>query len=228
MIWPAFILGLGGSLHCASMCGPLVFSVQKSYDLKGLPIGIWVYHISRIVAYMLLAFLLSLIRLPVNLFGWQQHLSLISGLLLLLLVFKDNIPFIRKPLSYVSTRLSESMVGAKRYKSSLPILGFLNGLLPCGLSYSAAALSVSYGGVNDSILFMAIFGIGTLPMFLVASYFGNALNGKFRFNINRYMKYALGFTAVLLVIRGAGLGIPYLSPSMDVQTSEVSCCDEPE
>lgn len=224
LVISALLLGLGGSLHCASMCGPLVFSVQQSYGIKGVNGGIVFYHLARIIAYLLLAFLFSLIQLPAKLFGIQQYISLISGVILLLLVFKDNIRFVRKALDYISKSLSKGIESSIRFKASLPILGFLNGLLPCGLSYAAAAISLSYGNTSNAMMFMTFFGMGTLPLFLIASLAATRLSQKLRFLVNRYMKYALGLTAFLLVLRGAGLDIPYLSPAMDNDSTEVNCC----
>jgi len=226
MIYLAFILGIGGSLHCAGMCGPLVFSVQKSYGISGTQTGVWLYHTGRILAYVFLAFVVSLIRLPADIFGFQQQISLVSGVLLLLLVFKNRIPWMRKSLDFISSKLAVSMQSLNRYKSSLPLLGFLNGLLPCGLSYSAAVISLNYQSLNESLLFMAFFGLGTVPMFIAASYLGGKMS-KLSFSVNRYMRYALMFTALLLVVRGAGLGIPYLSPTIDIKTADVSCCQKP-
>ncbi|MBI1307380.1 MAG: hypothetical protein GC181_12320 [Bacteroidetes bacterium] len=228
MIWAALLLGLGGSLHCASMCGPLVFSIQGVYGKKSAGWGFIMYHGGRIIAYLLLAVLFGFIGLPARLFGFQQYISIISGLLLLILVFKDKISITRKFFDKISAVLSKNMQGAIRFKASMPVLGFLNGLLPCGLSYAAAAMSISQGSTTDAIIFMSFFGLGTLPMFLIANIAGSRMNGRWRWSVNRYMKYALTLTALLLVVRGAGLGIPYLSPKMKVQDNkcEMHCCHD--
>lgn len=225
MIWVAFILGLGGSLHCASMCGPLVFSVQKSFGLTGVGAGVIGYHIGRMVGYLLLGGLISLITVPAVLFGVQQYLSIVSGLMILLWVFRDRISAIRTIVSRFSHALSAKMQAVSHRKSSLPLLGFLNGLLPCGLSYAAAAMSLNYQPFQNSLLFMLAFGVGTLPMFLGASVLGRLLNYKLRFSINKAMKYMMVGAALLLVVRGAGLGIPYLSPAFQPETSHVDCCE---
>lgn len=224
LITASLLMGLGGSLHCASMCGPLVFSVQKSYGVSGSSAGVWLYHFGRIAGYLSLAFVFSLLQLPARLFGVQQYISLVSGVLLLLLVFKDKIPFVRNILGKISNKLSLGMQSSMGFKSPLPVLGFLNGLLPCGLSYAAAAVSLSYGSTSSSLLFMTLFGLGTLPMFIGASVMSSKVGSKFRFSVNHYMKYALGITATLLILRGAGLGIPYISPAMETGETEVSCC----
>ncbi|MBO6517706.1 MAG: sulfite exporter TauE/SafE family protein [Bacteroidia bacterium] len=224
MIWAALILGLGGSLHCAAMCGPLVFSVQQNWGIKGLNLPLISYHGGRLIAYLGLGLGLSLIKLPVHLFNLQQYIALVSGILLLLFVFKNRIPLVRGLMNRISNGLSSSMQRHYGKKRSLPIIGFLNGLLPCGLSYSAAAISVGQPQTSDSLLFMLFFGLGTLPMFLVGSYVGQKLRLFSLKRINRYMHYSMALVGLLLVLRGSGLNIPYVSPNMDAQTSEMNCC----
>ena len=62
MIWAALLLGLGGSLHCAAMCGPLVFSVQTNWNIKGLSPHLLIYHLGRIAGYLLLGLAFSLVK----------------------------------------------------------------------------------------------------------------------------------------------------------------------
>ncbi len=52
------------------------------------------------------------------------------------------------------------------------LLGMANGLLPCGMVYLAIAGALSTTGVEQSVLFMAAFGSGTLPAMLLLSFFG--------------------------------------------------------
>ncbi len=224
MIWAALLLGLGGSLHCAAMCGPLVFSVQTNWNIMGLNPHIILYHLGRISGYLLLGLAFSLVQVPVQLFDLQQYISLVSGILLLLFVFKQYIPGLKQLMPWISKKLSTAMSRNYGRKNSLPIVGFLNGLLPCGLSYAAAAVSISQPNVTQSLIFMLFFGIGTLPLFLVGSYLGKKLKFSFFKNVNKYVNYSMILIGVLLVIRGSGLNIPYLSPDIAPETGEVECC----
>ena len=45
---------------------------------------------------------------------------------------------------------------------------------------------------------------------------------------NKIMPYLTIVIALLLIVRGANLDIPYLSPSYDEQTNEMKCCHKPE
>ncbi|MCB9260892.1 MAG: sulfite exporter TauE/SafE family protein [Flavobacteriales bacterium] len=222
MIWTAFILGLAGSLHCAAMCGPLIFSVQGKWGVKGINPEILLYHLFRVLGYVALGLGFSLVKIPIKLFNAQQYIALFSGIFLLLFVFKNKIKPLRWFFDGISKRLSIAMNMGQKTKFGLPILGFLNGLLPCGLSYATAAVSINQTGYANIALFMFFFGIGTLPLFLVGSFAAQKIKFQFFNRINQYMKYALVFTGCLLVLRGAGFGIPYLSPK--VQQEKVSCC----
>ena len=224
MILPALLLGLGGSLHCAAMCGPLVFSVQNNWGIKGINLPILLYHGGRILGYLFLGLAFSFITAPVYLFHLQQYISLVSGILLLLFVFKNKIPGIKQLMAWISNRLSTSMSKYYQKKNSIPVVGFLNGLLPCGLSYAAAAVSVSQPNVGASLSFMLFFGLGTLPMFLVGSYLSKKVKFGFFKRINQYVNYSMVFVGLLLVLRGAGLSIPYLSPDIAPESTEVECC----
>ena len=89
--------------------------------------------------------------------------------------------------------------------------GVYNGLLPCGLTYVALATAISTGSLFNAVIYMVIFGIGTSPMMWTVVTGFNSLRLKRGFG----NKIIAGFTwmlAVLLIIRGLGLGIPYLSP----------------
>jgi sulfite exporter TauE/SafE len=223
MIWAAFALGIGGSLHCAAMCGPLIFSAQSLNKRKGLNLEFIQYHGGRILAYIGLALVMSLFKLPLEVFGFQQYIALIAGILLAVFLLKSRVPFLRKGFDRISVQLSKAMNGPAAQRGGLVALGFLNGLLPCGLSYAAAAISITQATTLKMVLFMTVFGLGTWPVFA----FGSWMSGKSfwkRWNVNAGLRYLMAFTAVFLILRGSGLGIPYLSPKPNIEKAAVDCC----
>ena len=62
-----------------------------------------------------------------------------------------------------------------RTGSDALLLGFLWGLLPCGLIYSALALAVVSGNPLHAALVMLAFGAGTLPAMLLLGVFSGTL-----------------------------------------------------
>jgi sulfite exporter TauE/SafE len=96
--------------------------------------------------------------------------------------------------------------------TSLLLIGILNGLLPCGLVYVAIFAAIGTGGAYSGALFMFIFGLGTLPMLFALSIFGNIIGIKFRTRINKLSPVVIVIIGVLFILRGANLGIMFISP----------------
>ena len=117
----------------------------------------------------------------------------------------------------------------KKNNSSLFSIGLLNGLLPCGLVYMAAAGAVATGNIISSIFFMAFFGLGTLPVMWSVAFFGNFISINIRQSIRKAYPYMMMLMACLLILRGLGLGIPYVSPEVAQQKEKVvsGCCHKP-
>ena len=101
-------------------------------------------------------------------------------------------------------------------------IGFLNGFLPCGLVYMAVFGSVAAGGAWEGSLYMVFFGLGTVPLMTTATYLGNFLNSSFKKRIAKAIPVFVVMMGVLFVLRGLGLGIPYVSPSVMVAVEKVS------
>jgi sulfite exporter TauE/SafE len=107
---------------------------------------------------------------------------------------------------------------------SLFLLGGLNGLLPCGLVYVACAAAAATGGVLGGLEFMLLFGLGTAPMMLGLSLAGGMLHTALRVRLQKLIPVCIGIVAVLLVLRGLSLGIPYVSPDLSGNGGGPACC----
>ena len=91
-------------------------------------------------------------------------------------------------------------------------IGILNGFLPCGLVYIAIAGAIGTQSLVQGILFMVLFGLGTIPMLLVVSILGNLISISLRNKINKLIPYVIVFVGIVFILRGLNLGIPFLSP----------------
>jgi sulfite exporter TauE/SafE len=100
----------------------------------------------------------------------------------------------------------------KSYKS-LFIIGLLNGLLPCGMVYVALFGAIAMQSAGFGVLYMLLFGLGTVPMMSVVVYVNSFLTVPFRNKIQKVIPYVGVIIGVLFILRGLGLGIPYVSPS---------------
>lgn len=227
------VLGAIGSLHCVGMCGPIALSlpvVNTSHASKY--IGTLLYNLGRVVTYAMLGVLFGLIGQSLVWMGFQQGLSIALGVLLLLLVllpkrFTNRIQIFPKAMA--SIRGGIGKLFQTRSYSSLFTIGVLNGLLPCGLVYMAIAGAIATASVVQSSVWMAAFGLGTLPMMWLMAMIGSNLKLRFRTSIRKVYPFMIAIMACLLIIRGMGLGIPYVSPSINMPTGKsavVTCHDE--
>ncbi|MBL4586244.1 MAG: sulfite exporter TauE/SafE family protein [Flavobacteriales bacterium] len=103
------------------------------------------------------------------------------------------------------------------------ILGGINGILPCGLVYAALAGAIAFGGIQSSMLFMLLFGIGTLPMMLSVHLASSLINLKWKSRVLKLMPVAYGILGVLFILRGLDLGIPFLSPEIAADGTTLKC-----
>lgn len=229
IVFAALTLGLAGSLHCLGMCGPLVLAVHHSSTGHGKYDRI-IYHLSRIAVYTILGVGTGILGKTLITFGFQRWLAIISGVLMLLFLLwpigKSKLGrFALTGFSGIKSKFQQAL-GTGGIKKQI-VLGALNGLLPCGLVYVALAASISAGSIAGSGLFMALFGLGTSPALFLVSKILSYITSRFRFASYRVVQLSLVCISMLVILRGAGLGIPFLSPSFSETTQKVECCHKP-
>lgn len=79
------------------------------------------------------------------------------------------------------------------------------------------------GSVTSGAVFMAAFGLGTIPMMVGVNLMGNNLNIRKGQNLSRLIKIFVLIMGILFIIRGLGLGIPFLSPKLVNHATGVEC-----
>ena len=217
-LWTAFLLGLLGSLHCAGMCGPLVLALPRTAGGRTTwLLGRLAYNAGRIATYTVLGAGFGLIGHTMAIAGWQRWLSLGVGLTLLVALFASSRFALEGPALATVGGLKSAFATLlrRRSRAALVALGALNGLLPCGLVYAATAGAVVSTRVADGALYMLVFGLGTLPMMLGIALAGQRLQFVLRARLQPLIPASLATLAVLLILRGLALGIPYLSPAVN-------------
>ena len=221
----AFALGLLGSLHCVAMCGPLQLALPVPVGGAGrVVLGRLIYQLGRVMTYTFLGVLGGVIGKSLFFVGLQRWLSIALGVMVLAGFFTSKRVAVSTPVVRLVTRLKSAMSARLRQRTfrSLALLGLLNGLLPCGLVYVALAGAVGQGGVLFGAVYMAIFGLGTLPAMLAVSLSGKLLPPAWRWRLSRTIPFGVCLLAALLILRGLSLGIPYVSPDMSGGTP--NCC----
>lgn len=232
MLVSAFILGLLGSFHCIGMCGPIVFMlpVERSNTIKKF-FQIFLYHFGRLLAYSCIGLFFGTLGKSLYLFGLQQKLSILIGIIMILIVLIPKQIFNKynfsKPIYIIISKV-KNMLGKELKKKSpdtFLTIGFLNGFLPCGLVYMAVFGAVASGDILEGSLYMLFFGLGTIPLMTFAAYIGNFLTGKTRQYIQKMIPVFIIIIGLLFILRGLGLGIPYISPKpvTDIITNTIEC-----
>ena len=166
---------------------------------------------------------------------WSIHgrdLSIAVGIVLLASLVARTNPKLFSATATLIPRLIAPVKSAlaRRIRAQTPpaqfVFGLLNGLLPCGLVYLALAAAAGTGGASGGALFMLIFGLGTAPMMLAISLLGKKLHTGIRTKFQRAIPALVGALAILFILRGLSLGIPYVSPDMSEHAlaSGKSCC----
>ncbi len=220
MLYTAFIFGLISSLHCIGMCGPIamMLPVDRNNPTKKAT-QILTYHIGRLSAYASIGFLFGLLGKGLFLAGIQQELSIVLGVLMILVIAVPERIFYKYNFSKPVFRLISSVKSAlgRQFKkssySSLFSIGLLNGFLPCGLVYVALFGAIAMQSVGFGMVYMILFGLGTIPMMSSVVYLNSYLTIPFRSKIQKIIPVVGVLIGILFIFRGLGLGIPYVSPS---------------
>ncbi len=222
----AFFIGLFGSIHCIGMCGPLAFAIPIAENKWWLVVGDKVlYNIGRIVTYSFLGLLIGFIGKQLWVYGLQQGISLLSGLLIILAgltrLFKMRVTN-NKVLSTIMLPVNKLLGYALRHHSGHFIIGLINGLLPCGFVYLALAGAINTPTPATAATFMFWFGTGTFPLMLIATIGSGFIGPIVRRRINRVIPYVMVCLGFWFILRGLNLDIPYLSPAK--QSSGITIC----
>ncbi len=232
MILSAILLGLMGSLHCVGMCGPIAFMlpVDRTNNLKKF-FQIFIYHFGRLLAYGSIGLVFGVLGKGLYVFGMQQKLSIGIGVLMILVVLIPYKTFnkynfskpIYKIISKIKTRLGQEL--KKKTPDTFLTIGFLNGFLPCGLVYMALFGAIAMGSASKGGLYMVLFGLGTIPLMTTAIYFSGFLKDPIRQKVQKLIPVFVGMVGILFILRGMGLGIPYISPKpiTEIISAEVEC-----
>lgn len=183
-----FVLGLGTSLHCVSMCGPLVLT----YAVKGEEDGPWyrritpnvAYQSAKIVSYMIVGLLLGAVGAYLNLDAARPYVYYLAGVFMIVLGLgmTGHFPWAARLTPRPPRFLMDAIVKLRRKSvddaehgtTSLatPVtFGLMTGLLPCGPLMAAQVAAAASGSAPLGAFGMAAFGLGTAPLMVA---FGTA------------------------------------------------------
>ncbi|MCW5517189.1 sulfite exporter TauE/SafE family protein [Muriicola sp. Z0-33] len=232
MLISAVILGLMGSLHCIGMCGPIAFMlpVDNTNSLKKAG-QLSIYHLGRLLAYGSIGVIFGLLGKGLYIFGMQQKLSVIIGVIMIIVVLIPYRTFAKynfsKPVFRIISKIKTGL--GKELKKKTPdtflTIGVLNGFLPCGLVYMALFGAIAMGNALEGAFYMMLFGLGTIPLMTAAVYFGSIIKGTLRTRLRKAVPVFVILIGSLFILRGLGLGIPYISPKpvTEMVSADMEC-----
>jgi sulfite exporter TauE/SafE len=220
MLYTALIFGLISSFHCIGMCGPiaLMLPLDRMNQTKKVT-QIITYHLGRLFAYASIGFIFGMLGKGFLLAGFQQKTSIIIGIFIVFIVVTPEKVFANfnfsKPVFKAITKVKSALGSQFKDKSykSLFTIGLLNGFLPCGMVYVALFGAVAMQSPLVGVLYMILFGLGTIPVMSSVVYLNNFITISLRNKIQKAIPYIAVFIGILFILRGLGLGIPYISPS---------------
>ena len=220
MLYTAFFFGLISSFHCIGMCGPIamMLPVDRNNPTKKVT-QIITYHIGRLTAYGTIGLVFGLVGKGFFMAGIQQNLSIFIGIAMIAVILIPEKIFAKynfsKPVFVLISKIKTTLGSQFKKKSyqSLFTIGLLNGFLPCGMVYVALFGAIAMQNAGFGVLYMVLFGLGTVPMMSSVIYINSYLTIPIRNKIQKVIPYVAVIIGVLFILRGLGLGIPYVSPS---------------
>ena len=229
MLGTALLLGVAGSAHCLGMCGPIALAVPTGEGKHARWTSALFMNSGRLLTYALLGLAFGSMGAGLRLAGLQQWVSLLAGAILLLSVIVPGA---------IERFGAQGMLGiwlsrlrgllARNLKRTSPeaifLTGSLNGLLPCGLVYAAAIGSTSMDSAIMAATFMLFFGLGTVPALFAVRMSGGFVGPAWRARLRSASPWVVGAMGLLLIVRGAQLDVPYLSPAAPTTPAAVTAC----
>ncbi len=225
-----FLGGLLGSAHCLGMCGG--FALLIGAPSRGWSTNLArqiVYSGGRIFSYCAFGAAVGYggLRLADGLGDFvnvQAIIAIAAGILLVVqgLISTGTLRYAAGLLQRLSLQrttegrtpnqaglgcLMGGMVGAflrDRRWSFVFLAGVFTGLLPCGLVYAYVALAASTSNLLAGMATMAAFGVGTMPMMILAGTGSNLLSLAGRRRLLYVAAWCVVLTGVLSMTRGIG------------------------
>jgi len=231
-ILTSFFVGLLGSFHCIGMCGPIAIAlpIPNSSNLSFVT-GRLLYNLGRVVAYSFLGAVFGLLGSRLIISGFQQSVSIVLGVAIVIAVlippnYKAKISQ-HKLVQKITLPLKSGISDLFKQGtfSAMFLIGILNGFLPCGLVYVALAGAIASGDAISGSAVMILFGLGTVPTMFAATIFGKFINLNIRRKITKAIPAFALVLGLLFILRGMGLGIPYISPKISAQVVNESNMD---
>ncbi len=205
------VFGAVGSGHCVGMCGPLVLTMGRGLrrPSRGAQLQhALTYHAGRVLTYALLGSIAGVVGEALFTWGLGRALAVTAGVLLLLAAIGSVLPLRLGGWGAAPAALAtRACAMAGRWSRLHPVAGpalagAANGLLPCGLVYSALLTAAAMGTATSAMALMTGFGLGTIPALVALTMAATSTAFGIRTRLRRLTPVLLALTAAMLLIRG--------------------------
>ena len=180
---PMLALGLVTSVHCISMCGPMVVTYALKGSEDASPAGRiapnLAYQGAKIVSYMLVGLLLGTVGSALDLDAIRPYVLVLAGafMVVLALGMTGRFPWaarltprpprvLVRALSATRRRASDDAAEGRSSLATPVTFGLLTGLMPCAPLMAAQLSAAASGSPVRGALAMLAFGLGTAPLML--------------------------------------------------------------
>jgi sulfite exporter TauE/SafE len=210
-----FVGGLLGSSHCIGMCGPLALALGvKQSQLKSNLGRQLAFSAGRISTYSFGGAAAAfggwwLGQQPLAVINVQATLSIVAGIVLVLmgLATAGWLPALSARWSAAQPCTAagwlKSLLTGQGMVSAL-LAGVFTGFIPCGLVYAFLAYAAGTGNVVRGWLTMVAFGLGTMPLMILAGCGGTLWSLPARNRLLNIAAWCVVATGVIAIARGAG------------------------
>lgn len=223
VVW-GLMLGLGSSLHCAGMCGPigcslLLFS-DRDESARAIGLRLAAMQVGRIFSYALLGLGFGVMGAGLYaqlnfsaVHGGMQWVA--AGLMIWIGLstagLAPSLAGIDRLAVPMAGKLARMRAGIGAAGPETAILGGLIwGFTPCAMVYAAALSSLLTGSVENGVLLMVAFGVGTLPAVIastLAFYRASRVGRRPGRRMAGMMQVAAGIVALVLTVPASPLCI---------------------
>ncbi|WP_147534089.1 sulfite exporter TauE/SafE family protein [Bacillus marasmi] len=196
-----FMVGVLTSIHCVGMCGGIMLSqslnkATKTSKFEAMKPAIF-YNMGRVVSYTILGGIIGAIGSVFSLsLSAQAGLQIFAGVFMIMMGFNmAGFSWFRK----FQIKLPAAVCKMQARPKAPFMVGFFNGLMPCGPLQTMQIFALGTGSAVAGALSMFMFSLGTVPLMLA---FG-AVTGLLS---KGYTKQLLKFGGILIIVLGIIMG----------------------
>lgn len=207
-----FIVGVLTSLHCVGMCGGIMLSqsikIKGDSKLSALK-PTFLYNIGRLTSYTILGFIVGALGSVLSLtIETKAIMQIVAGIFMIIMGLNMfGFKYLKK------IKLPWFHFNFKTKVQTPYIVGFLNGLMPCGPLQTMQLYALGTGSATKGALSMFIFALGTIPlMFIFGSISGFLTKGNTK-KLSKFSGILVLILGLMMAKRGLSLAGINLSPS---------------